>query len=376
MVIMHIITGLSRGGAEASLFKLVANDFNSSHVIVSFTGGGVYENKLRCKNIQLYSLNLNNMGTAFFEIKKLWHILKRTKPDIVQTWMYHADLIGGIVARLQGHRVFWGVRHSDLSIEANKLSTLFVVRACALLSYIIPIKIIYCADQAANSHKAIGYAKNKARVIPNGYSFEHYAPSAEQGSAIRVELGLEKYTMPVLGMVGRFHPQKDHYNLISSLAKLKKIQIDFKCVLVGKAINHKNTELSQWIHQYGLCGHVILLDQREDVHSIMNALDLHVLSSIGEAFPNVLAEAMACGTPCVTTDVGDAASIVGDVGWVVPPSDSQALAGAILAAIQEKEHDPDAWQVRKLAARQRIIDHYSMERVVAAYNQVWREAEN
>jgi glycosyltransferase involved in cell wall biosynthesis len=103
----------------------------------------------------------------------------------------------------------------------------------------------------------------------------------------------------------------------------------------------------------------------------MYALDIHILSSRSEGFPNVLAEAMACGTPCVTTDVGDAAMIVGDTGWVVPPKNPQVLANAILEAINEKQNNPLMWEVREQACRDRIVDNFSIEKMVAGYHQVW-----
>jgi Glycosyltransferase len=117
---------------------------------------------------------------------------------------------------------------------------------------------------------------------------------------------------------------------------------------------------------------ISLLGQRTDIATIMNSLDVHILSSsFGEGFPNVVAEAMACGTPCITTDVGDAAIIVGDTGWVVPPKDSQALANAMLEAMEEKQNNPQAWKARKQACRERIVNNFSIEKMVDSYHQVW-----
>jgi glycosyltransferase involved in cell wall biosynthesis len=172
--------------------------------------------------------------------------------------------------------------------------------------------------------------------------------------------------------VGRFDPQKDHVNLLAALAYIQRQGVDLACVLVGTGLDADNTPLLQQIEQAGLQSRVRLLGRRNDISAVMNALDVHVLSSSAEAFPNVLAEAMACGTPCVTTDVGDAPLIVGDTGWVVPPRNAEALADAIESALSVKS-DP-GWNERKHAARLRIEQNFSIERMVAAYNEVWREA--
>ena len=136
--------------------------------------------------------------------------------------------------------------------------------------------------------------------------------------------------IPLLGSVARFHPQKDHKNLFQALNLLKINKIFFKCVLVGHKINAKNKLLIKMIKKFNLSKEVILLGPKRNINQIMNVIDIHILASeYGEAFPNVVAEAMACGTPCVVTDVGDSSLIVGKTGWIVRPSDSKGLAYSI-----------------------------------------------
>lgn len=173
-------------------------------------------------------------------------------------------------------------------------------------------------------------------------------------------------------MVARFDLQKDHKNLVLALKELKSADVVFHCVLVGTGMDTSNLVLQKLLEEAGVTDFVSLLGRRIDIPDVMNALDLHVLSSLGEAFPNVLAEAMACGTPCVTTDVGDAAYIVGDTGWVVPAQDSKSLAQAIQSALAVRA-DTNAWQLRQRAVRRRIEDNFTIERVVKAYDALWRE---
>ena len=176
--------------------------------------------------------------------------------------------------------------------------------------------------------------------------------------------------MPLLGSVARWDPQKDHANLLRALALLSQNGLDFRCVLAGPGIEPSNNALLQLISESNLADKVFLLGPRDDVPDIMNALDLHVLSSsYGEAFPNVVAEAMACGTPCVVTDVGDAAAIAGDTGWVAPPGNSRALAQsidqallAVLSPLQGKISSE---------SRQRIAGRFGIEQMVASYRNIW-----
>ena len=158
---------------------------------------------------------------------------------------------------------------------------------------------------------------------------------------------------------------------MQALTILKNKGLVFRVLLIGPDIDVHNTELMSWIRQNHLQDNLLLLSQRTDIPALMNALDVHILSSLSEAFPNVLAEAMACGTLCVTTDVGDARLIVGDTGWVVPPRNAEALADAIEQALLEKQNNLEAWQQRKQASRARIEENFSVEKMVENYHEVW-----
>ena len=376
MQVTHIITGLNNGGAEAVLYRLCTNDTGATHTVISLMDMGKYGSMLEKAGITVHCLNMPQGKVTLSGLRKLYTLLKKGKPDAVQTWMYHADLIGGVIAKLAGvKKVFWNIRHSTLEAGKSKRSTIVIAKLCARLSKRVPTGIVCCADEALAVHAAIGYDKSKMTVIYNGYRLDQFNINTEAGNAVKQELDIAHVPL-VLGLVGRFNPQKDHANLLNALALLKEKHKYFVCLLVGAGINPDNTELYEQLKSLGLLEHVHLLDQRSDIPAVMNALDVHVLSSTTEGFPNVVAEAMACGTPCVTTDVGDAGLIVGDTGWVVPPRNAEALADAIEQALLEKKNKPEAWQQRKQASRARIEENFSVEKMVEKYHRVWEHSDS
>lgn len=285
--------------------------------------------------------------------------------------MYHADLAGGIAARLAGVRnLYWGVHHSVLEKGLSKRSTIMIARICALLSGWLPKKIICCANKAKIVHDNLGYAARKLCVIPNGYDLSRFRPDNDARNRVRAEFGLGSHEF-IIGNVARFDPLKDHSNLLQALAQVKKRNIPFRCLLIGKGLSPKNPDLMGQIAKLALQDNVLLIGQCSDVPAIMNALDLHVLSSLSEGFPNVLSEAMACGTPCISTDVGDASEILGDQKVCCPSRDSRALADIIIELALEWQSIPSSWEARKAASRRRISEKYSIENMVEAYETCW-----
>jgi len=283
--------------------------------------------------------------------------------------MYHANLLGGLAARLAGCRnIVWGIRHTTLIPGESPRSTIAVAQICAWISQIVPRRILCCAEQAIKVHAAQGYCAERMLFVPNGYDLAAFQPDERSGASVRSELGLG--SGPLIGFVARYDAQKDHDNLLQALDLLKAANLRPICLLVGTGLDQGNTALVEEIAHFGLSDQVRLLGRRGDIPRVMNALDLHVMSSaFGEAFPNVLAEAMACGTPCVSTDVGDAAAIVGDTGWIVPPRDPQALADAIALAL--KAQGRSDWEKRKASARNHIETRFSIAQMVENYRAVW-----
>lgn len=372
MKILHIITSLGNGGAEGVLYRLITNDLENEHLVISLRDEGKYAPLLVEKGIPVTCLNMQPGKLSLKSIFTLYHAIKKAKPNIVQTWMYHADLLGGIVAKAAGiKRVYWNIRHSDFDSQHTKSNTIKVAKVCALISYTVPSKIISCSHVGAIAHSKMGYASEKIEVIGNGYDLNALRIDSQARQKVREELGIGKY--PVLGMVGRYDPQKDHKGLIKALHIVSNKGYKFDLLLVGKDLNKHNSELYHLIQSYDLENNIHLLDQRTDIPDIMNALDIHILSSsYGEGFPNVIAEAMACGTPCIATNIGDSKLIIDKFGKVIAPCDSESLANAIIEYIEKLKNKPESWLNLREEGSKFIKNNFSIQSMIYNYNMIWQ----
>ena len=368
MKVVHIITGLGDGGAEHVLFKICKYDIANKHLVISLKGPGKYSSLLSKLGIKVYCLNVR-----FFSIHKfifLIKLLRSLKPDIIQTWLVHADFLGSIAARLAGIKnILWNVRYSNIEIGKAKLTTILIIKILSILSYLIPKFILIVSKKAKKIYEVIGYNKRIFKFIPNGYDLSILKINKIQKINFRKKIKIKK-NVPLIGNVARYDPQKDHLNLLNALSLIREKNTNFFCVLVGSNVDQNNIDLISVIKRLKLSNHVKLLGQHSNISKVMNGLDIHVLSSsYGEGFPNVVAESMACGTPCIVTDVGDSALIVGKTGWVVPPRNSIRLAKAIEKALYEK--NTNKWNKRCNNARLRIKNNYNISKMVRLYNKVW-----
>lgn len=371
MKILHVITGLNNGGAEAVLFRLIGHSIHrETHHVISLLDDGFYGAKLRDLGVHVDTLNLSGLNGLVRGLPRMFRIIRRVRPDVVQTHMYHANFFGGMAARLGGCRgVVWGIHHSSLS--GDKMGTRLIARMCGPLSRWVPSAIVCCSENGADIHVSMGYRRDSVRIIPNGYDLSVFCSDDAVRDRVRANWCRGNNDL-LFGMVGRWNAQKDHANLLQALSLLKRGNLDFRCLLVGPGMKSTNRELMKVIKANGLEDRVIPLGPRDDVPALMNALDIHILSSAyGEAFPNVVAEAMACGTPSVTTDVGDAAFIVGNDEWVAPPRNPKLLADAVVRALGDIEKFGRPLVGRR--CRSRIKEHFALERMVESYRGLWSE---
>jgi glycosyltransferase involved in cell wall biosynthesis len=290
--------------------------------------------------------------------------LRRLRPDVIQTWMDHSNLIGGLAAWMAGRiPVVWGVHHAHHVQGVAKRSTLWTVSACALLSRRLAERIVCCSEQGRMLYRRQGFAEDVLTVIPNGFDTRLFRPDVQARASLRVELGLDPEA-PLIGLAARFDPNKDHATFVRAAAALAAIRPDVHFVLCGSGVDRGNVTLASQIDAHGISRRVHLLGPRRDMPCVHAALDVATSSSISEAFPLAIGEAMACGVPCVATDVGDSALIVGPTGRIVPAGDSDALARAwdeLLAM------EPAALRRLGLTARERIRASFDLDDVARRY---------
>jgi glycosyltransferase involved in cell wall biosynthesis len=366
MRLVHIIVGLEGGGAEHFLTRLLERlppRFETS--VISLSTIGVVGDRLRASGIKVSTLGMTRHSLAPATIFRLRDMLKEANPDVVQTWMYHADLLGGLVARWVGiPAIVWSIRHGDLSLQHTKLRTVMVARACAALSHRVPDRILCCANIARLNHVRFGYADDKIEVLPNGFDLSRFKPVSGMREKIRREVGVPDH-VPIVASIGRFHPQKGHRILIEAAARLRGRRPPIHYVLVGAGLDDSNAALAGWLAEHGLQSSFSLLGIRDDVPQLLAAADALVLPSIGEeGFPNVVGEAMASGVPCIASDVGDAPFIIGDTGFIVPRGDAGALANTMERFLAMSAQERQSYGAR---ARQRVTENFDMNAIIQRY---------
>lgn len=370
--LMHLITDLDTGGAEMMLYKLLFRMDRTAFEaeVISLTDTGPISEKIEALGVSVRALGMRRGMPNPVSVLRLALWLWRDRPLIIQTWMYHANLIGGLAAKLSGGiPVIWGIHNSTLDAKRSKWRTIWIARVCARFSRWLPARIVSCAEVSRQIHIALGYAPERMVVIPNGFDLATFRPDPAARLAVRQELGIAT-DASLIGLVGRFDPIKDHHNFVHAAGWLHARRPEVHFLLCGDAVTWENQQLVEWIKMAGIRDRCHLLGRQEDIPRLTAALDLASSSSYGESFPLVIGEAMACGVPCVVTDVGDSAQIVGDTGRVVPPKNPQALAEAWCELI---EMEPTVRAQLGLAARHRVEEHFSLPAIVARYEKLYDE---
>ncbi len=370
MKIIYIITGLSTGGAEVMLYKLLSRiDRERFHpIVVSLMDRGTWGDRIANLGIPVYTIGMEQGKLKLVNIWRMIQIVNQLKPDLIQGWMYHGNLAAQFIKLFIFRQVpvIWNVRHSLHSLELEKPGTTIIIKLSAKFSH-LPTKIIYNSQNSSKQHEKIGYCLDKTCVIPNGFETEKFRPSTEAILSVRSELNIPENAL-LIGLIGRYHPIKDHFNFLQAAVLLLKKYANIQFVLVGNKVDWENHLLSELIHELDLVKHIHLLGERHDVPRLTAALDIASSSSSGEGFPNVIGEAMSCGVPCVVTDVGDSGWIVGDTGKVVPPRNPEALANAWQALIDMGKAGRESLGK---AARARVIKCFSLDSIVNQYEALY-----
>ena len=374
MKITHIITGLAAAGAETVLYHLLAaldrQEYQSE--VISLTDRGATAARIESLGVPVRALNMMRSVPNPLAIRRIAKILRRSRPQIVHTWMYHSNLLGGLAAQAAGRiPVIWGIHHSMVDSRDTKRFTVWTVRACAWFSKQLPARIICCANSSELAHIQLGYDPEKLEVIYNGIDSELFQPNPEARVALRSRLGLPPEAL-LIGMAGRLHRHKDHKTFFAAARLLREEFPDVHFVLCGEGMEADNPKLAAEVAD-GLQGHCHLIGLQREMPDFYSGLDIAANSSLSEAFPLAVGEAMACGVPCVVTEVGDSPAIVGETGRIVPPQQPALMSSAWRELI---DAGVEARQVLGNAARERVVSHFSVTQFAQRYQSLYRTVGN
>lgn len=358
--VAHVIKSLELGGAETVLRRLIEGSDMArfSWEVVSLTSLGPIGRDLRAQGIVVHALEIREPFGYAAAVPRLARLLRARRPDIVQTWMYHGDLVGGLAARLaRSPHVVWGIHAGSPPLEGASTLERVGLRTNAVLSRRLPTRIICCSHTTASVHASLGYDRTRMTVVPNGFAVSRVPNSTTNG-------GLERGS-PIVVRVGRDHPDKDIPTFLWALHEIREAGTELKGLLVGPGLDRGNRRLVEEVEEAELCDHVDLLGPRDDVRDLLRTASVAVSSSSrGEGLPLVLGEAMAAGIPVVTTDVGDSAILVNDPARVVPPGNHEALGKAIKRVLDLSPSDRQALGKRDQNV---IAKRWGIEQMIEGY---------
>jgi glycosyltransferase involved in cell wall biosynthesis len=370
--VLHIISGLDTGGAEMMLYKLIVQSSRQGidSKIISIKKLGPMAKKIEEVGIEVDTLNIG---------KSFWHTLislplliwktKKFQPHVIQGWMYHGNLFATISSLCVSSPVIlcWNIRQTLYDIKREKIFTRWTIWICKILSK-VPNHILYNSSLSAQQHEGYGYSENRRTIIFNGFETEEFKPNIQLKSEVKKELNIK--TRYVVGHIARFHPKKDHKTFISAAKKVVDEIEDVTFVLIGRNVLYSTNTLAQYVKQLGVEAKVQLLGERTDIARVLTAMDVVVSSSgWGEGFSNVIGEAMAAGSLCVVTDIGEAKDIVGNIGIVVPPYSVDAISKGVIQFLKYSDEVRDDISRR---GRERIIEEYSIDKIAEKYLNIYR----
>jgi glycosyltransferase involved in cell wall biosynthesis len=372
MRVVHVISNLGIGGAETMLVRLVREHVGKtlSHSVVSFLPGGVYAEVLRELGAEVIELEGQRSLKSAALLRPLGAALARAKPDLVQGWMYHGNIAASLAAMLGYYRapVLWGIRQTLERLSDNRPLTRGFILAGSVLGF-HPRRIVYNSTVAAEQHEGFWYPKAKRVTIYNGVDTKRFRPNVPARLSARAGLGLAP-DAEVIGRVARNDPMKDHATLFKAFRLLAARRPSAHLVVVGTGMDTSDRELAQLANVTGASERVHFLGPQFKLEDLVPAFDVAVSSSrMSEGFQNVLAEAMACGVPAVSTDIGEAGTIIGDPARLVPRLAPDALAAAVSAIL-----DLSAEQRRQMGRqdRERIVARFEIGAAAAQFEAVWR----
>jgi glycosyltransferase involved in cell wall biosynthesis len=367
--VLHVITGLfPGGGAETLLVRLLEalGEERAGHSVLSLRPRWALAHDIEQLGVPVHAVGMSGRPTPA-DIVRLGRILRESEAEVVQTWMLHANVLGLVARMVSGSPVVWGVHLSEASRSTLGTKAVVVQRCEAICSWFVPSRIVACSASSREVMQRLRYRGSRIVTIPNGFDVMRFRPDAAVGKEIRRELGLPA-TTTVIGHLARFHPIKDHATLLAAAGQVLGQVSDVRFVLCGDGVTPDNPKLSALAAPLG--DGVLMLGQRNDVPRLLNAFDLAVSSSSGEALPLAIGEAMATGLPVVATRCGDSEELVADTGAITPVGDPTALARAMIELVKL---GPETRKELGRRARARISSSYSLEGMAEGYQETWAD---
>tara|TARA_B100001063_G_scaffold247203_1_gene291242 strand:+ start:874 stop:2019 length:1146 start_codon:yes stop_codon:yes gene_type:complete len=379
MKILHIINSLKKGGAEGNLYRLcVAQKKKYKNkidiTIITLINNGYYENKLKAKGIKIISLGIDKKIKIFGLIKKISkfrNIIVKKNQDIIQSWMYHSNFLTLFIPRQSHNKIFWNIRHSELNFNISKKITILISIICGLSSRIVPKKIIYCSEKSIKFHENKHfYSKNKTSLIENGYSKKTYYPSNSLRFNFRKKKNIKKKNI-IFGFAGRYAKQKNIDSLLLGFSKISNVHDNIYLYMAGKDINSQNQELINIVSRLNIKNKVFFINEQKNLVEFYNGIDVLILTSHSESFPNVIAEAMLCTTPVLSSNAGCSKKIIDKYGFVLSQNDYLSISKGIKKIINKLINQKLFWKSLKKNTRLQIINNFSIEKMAENYLRNW-----
>jgi len=366
--VIHIINSLGQGGAEHSLLRLVKNSRDKNqYQIISLMKEDFFSKEFEDIGVKVHYMNMKRGLRLFIPFIKIFRIIARYEPDIVQSWMYHSNIILALLSPFLRCKIFWNLRSGSIDHAESSTSTIYALRLSAIITKILNLNIISCSKKGIEWHKEYGFRGNFF-YIPNAVDecfFDH-----DKGSLEKAE---ENKYIFMVSCVGRYAKQKNHILILDAISILIKEFKDIRISFIGKNMDKNNQELSKHINSRDLSSFCFLQGPKNGLKEIYGNSDVHVLSSsFGEGFPNVVAESMALGIPNIVTNIGDSGLIVGKTGWVISgKADAYQLASKIKEAYIEWKYSKNSWKSRQTQCISRVRKKYRLSVTISKYEEVW-----
>jgi len=372
MINLHIINSLEKGGAETSLYRLCKfSNKKFNNIVITLKKQGYYNSRLQQMGIHVKNFEFDKSYLPFFEFIKLLKYIYKINPNSINGWMYHSIFITCILFFFfRKKKIFWHIRHSSIKYKSTKLKTIIIIYLEILFSYFVPNKIIYNSEVGKKIHEEKLRFKKNSLVIFNGFNSSEFFINNLIKDNYKKNNNIDNDTI-ILGSIGRYRIQKNHEFLFKILNNLNNKKIKFICFLIGGGLNMNNHKLNSLIHKYKLEKKIMYFDEVDNIEEFMNIIDITLITSdFGEAFPNVLAESMLCGTPCITTNIGDVKNIIQNSGWITKVNDLDDFTNNVLIALNLWKNK-NKWNNLQNKCRENIKQRFSINKTLKSFEDLW-----